>query len=38
LIKNKTRQIIQEFAPTNPAYYEKLRERLEKIMEQEGKM
>jgi hypothetical protein len=38
LIKNKARQIIQEFAPTNPAYYEKLRERLEKIMEQEGKM
>ena len=26
LIKNKARQIIQEFAPTNPAYYEKLRE------------
>ena len=29
LIKNKARQIIKEFAPTNPAYYEKLRERLE---------
>jgi type I restriction enzyme R subunit len=35
LIKNRARQIIQEFAPTNPAYYEKLRERLEKIIEQE---
>jgi type I restriction enzyme R subunit len=32
---NKARQIIQELAPTNPAYYEKLRERLEKIIEQE---
>jgi type I restriction enzyme, R subunit len=37
LIKNKARQIIQEFAPTNPAYYERLRERLEKIIEQEEK-
>jgi type I restriction enzyme R subunit len=37
LIKNKARQIIQELAPTNPAYYEKLRERLEKIIEQEEK-
>ena len=37
LIKNKAIQIIQEFAPTNPAYYEKLRERLEKIIEQEEK-
>jgi hypothetical protein len=35
LIKNRARQIIQEFAPTNPAFYEKLRERLEKIIEQE---
>jgi hypothetical protein len=35
LIKNKARQIIQELAPTNPAYYEKLRERLEAIIEQE---
>jgi len=25
LIKNKARQIIREFAPTNPVYYEKLR-------------
>lgn len=37
LIKNKARQIIQELAPTNPAYHEKLRERLEKIIEQEEK-
>ena len=29
LIKNKARQIIKEFVPTNPAYYEKLRERVE---------
>ena len=35
LIKNKARQIIREFAPTNPAFYEKLRERLEKIIEKE---
>jgi type I restriction enzyme R subunit len=35
LVKNKARQIIQEFAPTNPVYYEKLRERLEKIIEEE---
>jgi type I restriction enzyme, R subunit len=26
---------IKEFAPTNPVYYEKLRERLEKIIEEE---
>lgn len=37
LIKNKARQIIKELAPTNPVYYEKLRERLEKIIEQEEK-
>jgi type I restriction enzyme, R subunit len=37
LIKNEARQIIKELAPTNPAYYEKLRERLEKIIEQEEK-
>jgi hypothetical protein len=30
---NKARQIIKELAPTNPAYYEKLRERLEQIIE-----
>jgi type I restriction enzyme, R subunit len=35
LIKNKARQIIRELGPTNPAYYEKLRERLEKIIEEE---
>ena len=35
LVKNKARQIIKEFAPTNPVYYEKLRERLEKIIEEE---
>jgi type I restriction enzyme R subunit len=35
LVKNKARQIIKEFAPTNPIYYEKLRERLEKIIEEE---
>ena len=37
LIKNKARQIIRELAPTNPVYYEKLRERLERIREQEEK-
>lgn len=26
LIKNKARQIIRELAPTNPVYYEKLRD------------
>jgi type I restriction enzyme, R subunit len=35
LIKNKARQIIREFAPNNPVYYEKLRERLEKIIKDE---
>ena len=35
LIKNKARQIIRECAPNNPAYYEKLRERLEKIIQEE---
>jgi len=35
LVKNKARQIIQELAPTNPVYYEKLRERLEKIIDEE---
>ena len=35
LVKNKARQIIKELAPTNPVYYEKLRERLEKITEEE---
>ncbi len=37
LVKNKARQIIQELAPSNPVYYEKLRERLEKIIEEEEK-
>lgn len=37
LVKNKARQIIRELAPTNPVYYEKLRERLERIIEQEEK-
>ena len=32
LVKNKARQIIKELAPTNPVYYEKLRERLEKLL------
>ena len=35
LIKNKARQIIREHAPNNPVYYEKLRERLEKIIKDE---
>jgi type I restriction enzyme, R subunit len=35
LIKNKARQIIREFAPNNPIYYEKLQERLEKIIKDE---
>ncbi|MFZ1077984.1 MAG: type I restriction endonuclease subunit R [Nitrosotalea sp.] len=35
LIKNKARQIIRELAPNNPAYYERLRERLEKIITEE---
>jgi type I restriction enzyme, R subunit len=35
LVKNKARQIIKERTPTNPVYYEKLRERLEKIIEEE---
>ena len=37
LIKNKARQIIREQAPTNPVYYEKLRERLERIIDEEEK-
>lgn len=35
LVKNKARQIIKELGPTNPVYFEKLRERLEKIIEEE---
>ena len=37
LIKNKARQIIRELAHANPVYYEKLRERLERIIEEEKK-
>jgi type I restriction enzyme, R subunit len=37
LIKNKARQVIRELAPHNPAYYQKLRERLEKIIQEEEK-
>ena len=37
MIKNKARQIIREQAPTNPVYYEKLRERLERIIDEEEK-
>jgi len=37
LVKNKARQIIRELAPTNPVYYEKLRERVEWIIEEEEK-
>jgi hypothetical protein len=37
LVKNKARQIIREHGPYNPAYYEKLRERLEKIIQEEEK-
>jgi type I restriction enzyme R subunit len=36
LIKNKAIQVISEFAANNPAYYEKLRERLEKLIEEEN--
>ena len=35
LVKNKVRQIISEFAPNNPVYYQKLKERLEKIIKEE---
>jgi len=35
LIKNKAIQVIDELAPNNPAYYERLRERLERIIEEE---
>jgi type I restriction enzyme R subunit len=35
LVKDKARQIIRELAPNNPAYYEKLRERLEKLIQEE---
>jgi type I restriction enzyme R subunit len=35
LIKNKAIQVIQEFSANNPAYYERLRERLERIIQEE---
>ncbi len=35
LVKNKAMQVIQELAANNPVYYEKLRERLEKIIKEE---
>lgn len=35
LIKNKAIQIIEEFKPNNPVYYEKLYERLKKIIQEE---
>lgn len=37
LVKNKARQVIEEFAHDNPAYYERLRERLQQIIEEEEK-
>ena len=37
LVKNKARQIISELAFHNPVYYQKLRERLEKLIEEEEK-
>ncbi|MGI0033720.1 MAG: type I restriction endonuclease subunit R [Nitrososphaeraceae archaeon] len=35
LVKNKVRQIIEEKAHLNPAYYEKMKERLEAIIREE---
>ncbi|MDR4512716.1 MAG: type I restriction endonuclease subunit R [Nitrososphaeraceae archaeon] len=35
LVKNKIRQIIQEKKNENPVYYDKIRERLEKLIEEE---
>lgn len=35
LIKNKTIQVIEEFKSNNPVYYEKLYERLQKIIQEE---
>lgn len=35
LIKNRTRQVISELAHHNPVFFEKLRERLEKLIQQE---
>ena len=35
LIKNKTRQIIDEKMHTNPGYYERMKERLENLIREE---
>ena len=35
LVKRKISQVIQEFGPDNPAFYEKLRDRLEKLIQEE---
>ena len=35
LIRNKARQVIEEMMPNNPAYYEKLYEKLQKIIQDE---
>ncbi len=35
LVKNKAMQVIRELSPNNPAYYEELKERLEKLIEEE---
>ena len=35
LVKNKARQVIGEYASHNPIFFEKLRERLEKIIQEE---
>ena len=35
VIKNRAMQVIRELAPNNPAYYEKLWERLEKLIKEE---
>lgn len=35
LIKNKTIQVIEEFKSNNPVYYEKLYERLQKLIQEE---
>lgn len=35
LVKNKAMQVIRELSPSNPVYYEKLRERLEKLIQEE---
>ena len=35
LIKNRARQVIEELMPNNPAYYEKLYERLQRLIQNE---